>query len=121
MIEATTAAFPGMLKKIEIHGSHGSAVIEEEDIKTWEFAKMTAQDKRIAASTETLTDTGGGAADPGAIGHAAHAKQFKDFVKAIKTGSQPVIDGAEGPEKRRDNFGDLQSRRNREIDFAAVS
>ena len=96
VIEATTAAFPGMLKKIEIHGSHGSAVIEEEDIKTWEFAKMTAQDKRIAASTETLTDTGGGAADPGAIGHAAHAKQFKDFVKAIKTGSQPVIDGAEG-------------------------
>ena len=96
VIEATTAAFPGMLKKIEIHGSHGSAVIEEEDIKTWEFAKMTAQDKKIAAATETMTDTGGGAADPSAIGHAAHAKQFKDFVKAIKSGGQPVIDGAEG-------------------------
>jgi predicted dehydrogenase len=85
-----------MLKKIEIHGSHGSAVIEEEDIKTWQFAKMTAKDKRIAASSETLTDTGGGAADPSAIGHAAHAKQFKDFVKAIKSGTSPVIDGAEG-------------------------
>jgi len=32
-----------MLKKIEIHGSHGSAVIEEEDIKTWEFAKKRKQ------------------------------------------------------------------------------
>ena len=71
-------------------------MIEEEDIKTWEFAKMTAQDKKIAAATETMTDTGGGAADPSAIGHAAHAKQFKDFVKAIKSGGQPVIDGAEG-------------------------
>lgn len=96
VIEASTAAFPGMLKKIEIHGSHGSAVIEEEDIKTWQFAKMTPKDKKIAARTETLTETGGGAADPSAIGHAAHAKQFKDFVKALKTGTAPVIDGAEG-------------------------
>lgn len=96
VIEATTAAFPGMLKKIAIHGSHGSAVIEEEDIKTWQFAKMTAKDKRIAASTETQTDTGGGAADPAAIGHAAHTKQFKDVLKAIKNGTKPLIDGYEG-------------------------
>lgn len=96
VIEASTAAFPGMLKKIEVHGTHGSAVIEEEDIKTWQFAKMTPKDKKIAARTQTLTETGGGAADPSAIGHAAHAKQFKDFVNALKTNSAPVIDGAEG-------------------------
>lgn len=96
VVEATTAAFPGMLKKIEIHGSTGSAVIEEEDIKTWQFAKMTAKDKKIAARLETLTKTGGGAADPSAIGHAAHAHQFRDVIKAIKTGSKPAIDGYEG-------------------------
>lgn len=96
VIEASTAAFPGMLKKIEIHGSHGSAVIEEEDIKTWQFANMTAKDKKIAAVTETMTETGGGAADPSAIGHAAHTHQFKDVIKAIKTGSVPAIDGPEG-------------------------
>ena len=33
VIEASTAAFPGYLKRIELHGSEGSAVIEEEDIK----------------------------------------------------------------------------------------
>lgn len=96
VIEASTAAFPGMLKKIEIHGSAGSAVIEEEDIKTWQFAKMTAKDKKIAADTERRTQTGGGAADPSAIGHAAHTHQFKDVINAIKTGSSPAIDGAEG-------------------------
>lgn len=95
-IEATTAAFPGMLKKIEVHGSHGSAVIEEEDIKTWEFAKMTAKDKKIAAQFGELTETGGGAADPSAIGHAAHCHQFRDVIKAIKKGTKPAIDGAEG-------------------------
>jgi predicted dehydrogenase len=96
VIEATTAAFPGMLKKIEVHGSHGSAVIEEEDIKTWEFAKMTAKDKKIAAEFASLTKSGGGAADPSAIGHAAHAHQFRDFISAIKNGTKPAIDGAEG-------------------------
>ena len=96
VIEATTAAFPGMLKKIEIHGSQGSAVIEEEDIRTWQFAKMTAKDEKIAAEFEQLTKTGGGAADPSAIGHAAHTHQFRDVIKAIKNGTTPAIDGAEG-------------------------
>ena len=45
VVEATTAAFPGALKRIEIHGSQGTAVIEEEDIKTWKFAKMSARQK----------------------------------------------------------------------------
>ncbi len=85
-----------MLKKIEIHGSHGSAVIEEEDIKTWEFAKMTAADKKIAAEFANQTETGGGAGDPSAIGHAAHAHQFADVLKAIKKGTRPAVDGLEG-------------------------
>ena len=96
VIEASTAAFPGMLKKIEIHGNEGSVVIEEEDIKTWTFAKMKARDKKIVEKYASMTETGGGAADPSAIGHAAHAKQFKDVVKAIKTGSPLAVNGAEG-------------------------
>lgn len=96
VVEATTAAFPGMLKKIEIHGNQGTAVIEEEDIIEWKFAKMTARDKKIAGQLETMTKTGGGAADPSAIGHAAHAHQFRDVLKSIKNGSAPAIDGAEG-------------------------
>ncbi len=95
-IEATTAAFPGALKKIEIYGSTGAAVIEDEAIKTWEFAKMTAADRKIAAKYASANETGGGASDPSAIGHAAHAMQFRDFFKAIKTGSQPLVDGHEG-------------------------
>ena len=96
VIEATTAAFPGMLKKIEVHGSHGSAVIEEEDIKMWEFAKMTAKDRKIVAEFEDMTTSGGGAGDPSAIGHAAHAHQFRDVISAIKKGTKPAIDGEEG-------------------------
>lgn len=95
-IEATTAAYPGSLKKIEIHGSTGSAIMVEEDITTWEFAKQTASDKKLLERMAGKTKTGGGAADPTAIGHHGHTAQFKDVLKAIKSGKPSSIDGHEG-------------------------
>ena len=96
MIEATTAAFPGALKRIEIHGSEGSAVLEEEDIKMWEFAKKTKADEALLERMRGKTQTGGGAADPAAIGHHGHAMMFKNVVDAIKKGTKPAVDGHEG-------------------------
>lgn len=96
MIEATTACYPGYLKRIELHGSEGSAVIEEEDIVKWDFAKKKARDAAILERMANKTSGGGGAADPAAIGHHAHAKQFKDVLEAIKKGKTPAVDGAEG-------------------------
>jgi len=40
--------------------------------------------------------TGGGAADPKAIGHHGHARQFQDVLAAIRKGTKPLIDGPEG-------------------------
>jgi predicted dehydrogenase len=96
VIEATTAAFPGALKRIELHGSEGSAVLEEEDITTWEFAKKAKADQALLERMAGKTQTGGGAADPAAIGHHGHTEMFKDVLKAIKNGTKPLIDGAEG-------------------------
>jgi predicted dehydrogenase len=96
VVEATTAAYPGMLKRIEIHGSEGTAVLEEEDLKKWEFAKPTARDKALLERMAGKTQTGGGAADPAAIGHHGHTAMFKDVLKAISGGTRPLIDGPEG-------------------------
>ena len=96
VIEATTAAYPGYLKRIEIHGSEGSAVLEEEDIKIWDFRKETKADVTLKKRMAGRTKTGGGAADPSAIGHHGHTAQFKDVLKAIKSGGSPSIDGQEG-------------------------
>jgi predicted dehydrogenase len=96
VIEASTAAYPGYLKRIEIHGSDGSAVLEEEDIKTWDFRRATKFDEALKARMAGRTKTGGGAADPAAIGHHGHAAQFTDVLKAIRTGGRPQIDGHEG-------------------------
>ncbi len=95
-IEATTAAYPGYLKRIEIHGSEGSAVLEEEDLKAWDFAKPRKEDKAILDEMKAHKSTGGGASDPSAIGHHGHAIQFRDFVEAVKKNRPPAIDGHEG-------------------------
>ena len=96
VVEATTAAYPGELKRIEISGQLGSAVMEEEDIKSWKFQKLTSRDKKMLERMQGKTETGGGAADPTAIGHHGHTMQFKDVIKAIKKGTTPLIDGPEG-------------------------
>lgn len=96
VIEASTASYPGSLKKIEISGSQGMAVLEEEDIIKWEFSETTADDERLRTEMLGRTKTGGGAADPAAIGHHAHAELFRDFLEAIDQDRPPAIDGREG-------------------------
>ena len=96
VIEATTAAFPGSLKKIELSGSQGMAVLEEESIIKWQFAKMSKRDQQLLDEMQNRTKTGGGAADPAAIGHQAHAELFREFIKAVKDKKNPNLDGSEG-------------------------
>jgi UDP-N-acetyl-2-amino-2-deoxyglucuronate dehydrogenase len=95
-IEASTAAFPGHLKRIEICGSAGSATMIEEDITCWDFAEKTDADHKLLADMAGRTKTGGGAADPSAIGHHGHTHLFEDVLEAIKHGRPPLVDGREG-------------------------
>jgi predicted dehydrogenase len=96
VIQASTAAYPGYLKRIELHGTGGSAVLEEEDIKVWDFEKSAPSDEAIKERMAGKTQTGGGASDPNAIGHHGHTEQFTDVIRAIESGGKAVIDGHEG-------------------------
>jgi predicted dehydrogenase len=96
VIEASTATWPGELKRIEISGNAGSAIVREEDLAVWKFAKESKADDAIREQMSSRTQTGGGAADPKAIGHHGHMLQFQDVLAAIKKGKQPLIDGPEG-------------------------
>jgi UDP-N-acetyl-2-amino-2-deoxyglucuronate dehydrogenase len=96
VIEATTAGYPGSLKKIELTGSAGTAILEEEDIIKWEFAEAHPDDEALRSEMLGRTKTGGGAADPAAIGHHAHAALFRDMLEAIRDNRPPAIDGVEG-------------------------
>jgi UDP-N-acetyl-2-amino-2-deoxyglucuronate dehydrogenase len=95
-IEATTAAWPGLLKKTEIHGTEGTVIVEQDDILMWQFAKPKAKDKAILEKFAKRVGGTGGASDPKAISYVGHMEQLKDFVKAIQTGRPPKITGDEG-------------------------
>ena len=92
-IEGTTCAYPGFLKRIEIMGTRGTAVMEEESLIKWEFSDETEEDIVIREKYCNATATGGGAADPKAIGFHGHQRLFESFVKALDEGTEPEVSG----------------------------
>ena len=96
VIEATTTSYPGALKRIEISGSEGSAVLEEEDIKDWQFAKETPDDEQIRQNMAGQTESGGGASDPSAIDHHGHTMVFDEFISCIIENRPSLLSGEEG-------------------------
>ena len=93
VIEATTGAFPGLLKRTEIHGENGSARVEQDDVTLWSFREERPGDSEMLKVQGAFS---GGGADPKAIGHAGHREQLADFVRAIETGTPALVDGREG-------------------------
>jgi len=95
VIEASTAVFPGSYKRMEILGTGGSVVIEEEKIVKWEFTDETERDREIRLLFSRENTEGGGVSDPRAIIDTGHIRQISDMVEAIDTCRPPVIDAEE--------------------------
>jgi UDP-N-acetyl-2-amino-2-deoxyglucuronate dehydrogenase len=93
VIEAATSAFPGLLKRTEIHGENGSARVEQDDVTLWTFRDQQPGDSEILAPKGAGP---GGSADPRAISHAGHRDQLIDFLRAIDTQTPALVDGREG-------------------------
>ena len=92
-IEGTTCAYPGSLKRIEIMGTKGSAVIEEESLVQWQFAEETEEDEKIRQTYMNATATGGGASDPSAISFVPHQHLFEAFVRSLDNNTTPEVSG----------------------------
>jgi predicted dehydrogenase len=95
-IEAATSAFPGLLKRTEIHGEHGSARVEQDDITLWDFSSEAPGDAEVRQVIKAASGFTAGASDPRGISHLGHRDQIADFLRAIDTGEAPQVDGREG-------------------------
>jgi UDP-N-acetyl-2-amino-2-deoxyglucuronate dehydrogenase len=94
VIEGTTGSWPGARIRVEIGGTKGSVVMEDETILSWQFAEEEPGDaeiRRLHGPREGLS--GGGAGDPRAISSEGHRRQFEDFVGAIRAGRKPFLSG----------------------------
>jgi predicted dehydrogenase len=96
VIQAATSIWPGLPKTIAVHGDRGSVVVEQEDVLRWEFAEPRPEDEQIRARFAQKVGASGGASHPAAISHEYHRRQLADFLRAIETGTRPLVDGQEG-------------------------
>jgi predicted dehydrogenase len=95
VIEASTAVNPGFFRKMEILGTRGSVVIEEEKILTWKFDEERDSDRIIREKYSGNNQSGGGVSDPKAISDIGHLRQLLDILKAVDNGHPPAVDALE--------------------------
>ena len=92
VIYGTTSSWPGQAKRLEITGTHGTAIVVEDRLSVFEFRDARSED---AEALVRFGQTGGayGVSDPAAITHALHAACFRDFVAALEAGQPFRING----------------------------
>jgi len=78
-IEASTAAYPGWARRIEICGEHGSVALEDDALTRWDFRDPLPEDAAILAAAADSA-MGSGATNPSAISAEGHTRQIRDLV-----------------------------------------
>ena len=94
IIYGTTASYPGQFRRFEITGTKGTVINVENSITLWEFADKRPEDEDIRRRFMKI-EGGGGVADPAAIGHENHRRNFQAFLEAIDKNEPFRISGPE--------------------------
>jgi UDP-N-acetyl-2-amino-2-deoxyglucuronate dehydrogenase len=94
MIYGTTASYPGQFRRFEITGTKGTIINVENSITVWQFADEKPEDAEVLKKFGEI-EGGGGVADPAAITHENHTRNFKAFLDALDSGEDFWIDGRE--------------------------
>lgn len=100
VIHGTTAAYPGLTARVQVHGDHGSAVIDDDELDYFHAAEGNTDAPAYGAGAEDnqaeLVLPGGAApaksagADPAALSN-RHTDQYRDFLDAIEQGRSPLV------------------------------
>lgn len=90
LLEGTTSAYPGFCARLDIYGTEGSVIIENDQITAWEL--------RSGDPCPVQGEAGGfiGGTSSKDIWHHSHMRQIEDMIQAIREDRQPAVDGAEG-------------------------
>lgn len=91
VLEATTAAYPGWERRIELCGEFGSVALEDDRIVRWDFADARLEDELIRESFGRQKAASGAGA-PDEIDFKGHQKQIEEMANAVRTGTPLMID-----------------------------
>lgn len=90
VIQAATSVYPGYPRRLEINGEHGSITLEENSITRWDIFAGSHEDIVLQPAVMSSAST------PTAISLDGHTRQIADMIRAVSTGTKPLIDVTEG-------------------------
>jgi predicted dehydrogenase len=90
-LQATTAAYPGYARSIEITGSEGTVLLEQDRITRVDLRHQSSDDSYVEEP-----DRNASASSPAVSDVRGHQRIIQDFVHAIDAGVRPVCDGEQG-------------------------
>jgi predicted dehydrogenase len=94
VIQASTAMWPGYSERVEIHGTHGSAILTGDKLTHWDV--QDDEESNAADPAPLASEVASGASDPMAISLEPFERQFLDFADAIRNKRKPLVAGEEG-------------------------
>jgi predicted dehydrogenase len=95
-IACTTSMWPGHFRTITLAGSHGTAVLGDNNLLVWRFRDETDQDTETRKHFLALPGPGIGAANPSAgLDSEGHRAAFAQFLAAVESGAPAPVDGVE--------------------------
>lgn len=94
LLEGNTAAFPGFCTRLDIYGSDGSVIIENDRIKEWKLRSegIEAGAYGGAIESEKSETEKSGASTPDIFGD-SHTRQIKGFLEAVVNDTEPPTTG----------------------------
>jgi len=91
LLQATTSAFPGYPRRLEITGIEGTVVLEQDRILAVDLKNAPPGVKAGVASQDKENTS-----SPVVSDFSGHQAIFEDFVRAIQQNGTPLCDGPEG-------------------------
>lgn len=87
VIRATTLAYPGLATRVEICGTKGCAVLQDNRLVSLDYQGMKEETEKAKAAGK------GGASDAMAISLTGHVGQLEDMAQAIMKNKEPFVSG----------------------------
>ena len=91
LFHATTAAYPGYPRRVEISGSEGTAILEHDQIIAADLRKASEEGARTAPRDENQSASSAVVSD-----FRGHQAVIEDFLSAIQKNTAPACNGREG-------------------------
>jgi UDP-N-acetyl-2-amino-2-deoxyglucuronate dehydrogenase len=99
VFHATTAAYPGYPRRVEISGTAGTVILEHDRVIAANLHNdpaSTAASEDLAALAETAKDENQSASSAAVSDFRGHQAVLEDFLAAIHQNRAPACDGLEG-------------------------